>query len=247
MVVFLTSSPTGPLDNSRFVDGVDEKNFLIENLKKYWKDDMKCLYITATPDDFELNDRIRQDMCGLFAKSGFYSSAFDVLDRRTGDFQEEYLNCYDMIFLGGGHVPTQNAFFTDICLRGKIKSFRGIVLGISAGTMNAADMVYAQPEEPGEAVNPDYVRFMPGLGLTQINILPHYQMVKNFELDGMRLYEEITYGDSFGNEFLVLPDGSYVLIESDEAVIWGEAYFIKDGEIRKICEDGKQLRLAGIR
>ena len=44
MVVFLTSSPTGPLDNSRFVDGVDEKNYLIENLKKYWKDDMKCLY-----------------------------------------------------------------------------------------------------------------------------------------------------------------------------------------------------------
>ena len=43
MVVFLTSSPTGPLDNSRFVDGVDEKNYLIENLGKYWKENMKCL------------------------------------------------------------------------------------------------------------------------------------------------------------------------------------------------------------
>lgn len=243
MVIFLTSSPTGPLDNSRFVDGVDAKNYLIENLSKYWKNDMKALYITATPDDFELNDRIRQDMAGLFTKSGFPFSAFDVLDRRTGDFPEEYLNCYDMIFLGGGHVPTQNAFFTDICLRGKIKSFRGIVLGISAGTMNAADMVYAQPEEAGEAVDPDYVRFMPGLGLTKLNILPHYQMVKDFELDGMRLYEEITYGDSHGKEFLVLPDGSYVLIECGRAVIWGEAYLIKDGEIQKICEDGDRLQI----
>lgn len=242
MVVFLTSSPTGPLDNSRFVDGVDEKNYLIENLGKYWKENMKCLYITATPDDYALNDRIRQDMSGLFAKSGFRSGAFDVLDRRIGEISEEYLIAYDMIFLGGGHVPTQNAFFTDICLRGKMKSFRGVVLGISAGTMNSADMVYAQPEEPGEAVDPDYVRFMPGLGLTDINILPHYQMVKDFELDGMRLYEEITYGDSYGKEFLVLPDGSYVLIECGEAYVWGEAYLIKDGEMQQICEDGEHVK-----
>jgi len=31
--------------------------------------------------------------------------------------------------------------------------------------MNCADTVYAQPEEPGEAVDPDYQRFIPGLGL----------------------------------------------------------------------------------
>lgn len=30
--------------------------------------------------------------------------------------------------------------------------------------MNCADTVYAQPEEPGEAVDPDYQRFIPGLG-----------------------------------------------------------------------------------
>ena len=51
MIVFLTSSPTGPLDNSRQVDGIDSKNYLIENFQKYWKPDSKCLYITATPDN----------------------------------------------------------------------------------------------------------------------------------------------------------------------------------------------------
>ena len=58
MIVFLTSSPTGPLDNSRHVDGIDSKNYLIENFQKYWKPDSKCLYITATPDNYELNDEI---------------------------------------------------------------------------------------------------------------------------------------------------------------------------------------------
>ena len=243
MIIFLTSSPTGPLDNSRFVDGVDAKNFLIENLGKYWKKDMKCLYITATPDDWELNDRIRQDMSGLFAKSGFTSAVFDMWDGRTEDFSEEILNSYDAILLGGGHVPTQNAFFERISLRENIRNFRGVVLGISAGTMNCAEVVYAQPEEPGEAIDPNYKRFIRGLGLTDIQILPHYQMVKNFELDGMRLYEEITYGDSYGHEFIVLPDGSYVLIEYGEATVWGEAYLIKDGTISKICDDGQRVKV----
>ena len=115
--------------------------------------------------------------------------------------------------------------------------------GSDVANRKDASSHYAQPEEAGEAVDPNYVRFMPGLGLTDINILPHYQMVKDFELDGMRLYEEITRGDSFGNEFLVLPDGSYVLIECGEAFVWGEAYVMKDGEFYQICTDGERVHL----
>ena len=81
----------------------------------------------------------------------------------------------DLIILAGGHVPTQNAFFQDIGLRKLIKDYQGVVLGISAGTMNAADRVYIQPEEPGETV-PEFQRFGEGLGITRINVLPHYQM-----------------------------------------------------------------------
>lgn len=51
MIVFLTSSPTGPLDHSRAVDGLDDKNKFVENLRKYWKEEMKTLYITAMPVD----------------------------------------------------------------------------------------------------------------------------------------------------------------------------------------------------
>ena len=36
--VFLTSSPTGPLDGRRPVEGLDEMNDFVVNLKKYWKD-----------------------------------------------------------------------------------------------------------------------------------------------------------------------------------------------------------------
>lgn len=243
MTVFLTSSPTGPLDNSRPVRGIDHKNWLRENLRKHWREYARCILISAAPADADFNDRICEDMHRLLEESGFSCGAMDAWDDRTGELSAEELRCYDAVILGGGHVPTQNAFFHRISLRGKLRGFEGLVVGISAGTMNCADVVYAQPELPGEAMDPRYVRFLPGLGLTELNILPHYQMVKDWLLDGKRLYEDITYADSRGREFLVLPDGSYVLREGERSVIWGEAYCIADGILRQICRDGETREL----
>ena len=237
MVVFLTSSPTGPLDGSRKVDGIDDKNQFHMNLKRFWKPMSRCLMITAFPDDDSANDEMRGFFEAVFNYRGLTSAVFDIWDRRTSEYSKEKLMSYDVIFLGGGHVPTQNEFFERIGLREKIRGFAGVIIGISAGTMNSADVVYAQPELPGESVNPNYHRFIRGLGLTKTNILPHYQMVKNNMLDGRRLFEDITYGDSRGKKFLALCDGSYLLIENDTELVWGEAYVIQNGHIEKICEE----------
>lgn len=240
MILFLTSSPSGPLDGSRRVDGLDQMNHFTDNLKLYWKDHARCLMISASPDNYEMNDTMTAFFKGAVQTAGFTVSAFEVWDARTLDTSKEILDSFDVIFLGGGHVPTQNAFFQRIGLREKIQGFDGMIIGISAGTMNSADTVYAQPELPGEASDPSYERYLCGLGLTKTMILPHYQMVKDNELDGKRLYEDITYADSFGKQFLVLPDGSYLLSENGTETVWGEAYQISDGKISKINENDKK-------
>ena len=97
----------------------------------------------------------------------------------------------------------------------------------------------------GESIDPDYERFIPGLGLTNLNILPHYQMVRDNILDGRRLYEDITFADSIGHAFLVLVDGSYVLEEEDRCEVYGEAYLIFSGKMMKICDEGDMLSLYG--
>lgn len=241
MIIFLTSSPTGPLDNSREVNGVDEMNNFLVNLKNYWKDNARCLIISAFPADDAANDEMQGGMACAMQRSGLTLSAFDVWDDRTEDYSQEALNSYDVVFLGGGHVPTQNEFFQRIHLKEKMQNFDGLVIGISAGTMNSAETVYVQPELKGEAVNPDFVRYLPGLGLTGTNILPHYQMVKDSYLDGMRLFEEITYGDSYGKEFLVLVDGSYLVRKNSREFVFGEAYRIRDGKIEQICEENRMI------
>ena len=63
MKLFLTSSPEGiyrseePLSYS----GFNPANGMVETLKQFWKDDARCLLISAFPDEYELNDRMRAD------------------------------------------------------------------------------------------------------------------------------------------------------------------------------------------
>lgn len=113
-----------------------------------------------------------------------------------------------------------------------------VLLGISAGSMNAASTVYAQPEEEGESVDPKYERFMPGLGLTDVMIIPHYQRIKDRILDGKRLFEDITVPDSMGRYLYLLSDGSYLYTNGDISRIYGELHIMKDGVIRKVAGKG---------
>ena len=243
MVVLLTSSPSGPLNVPNYDKVLDEKNGFVNRLKQYWKSDMKGLIICADPDSFDGNDEMRDFFEHAFRNSGVPVTGFDLWDFRSQDMSEASLAQYDVVMLGGGHVPTQNRFFQQIHLREMMQSFEGIVIGVSAGTMNSASVVYAQPELSGESIHPEYERYLDGLGLTNLMILPHYQMVKDYLLDGKRLFEDITYGDSYGKQFVALEDGSYVLIENGVTTLLGRAYRIADGVISQICEDGECVKL----
>ena len=149
----------------------------------------------------------------------------------------------DAVILIGGHVPTQNAFFKKIGLKERLAGFNGLLLAYSAGSMNCASNVYVSPELDGEAADPDFVRWTSGLGLTEINIFPHYQAIKDDMLDGLRLMEDITYPDSYTHEILALNDGSYIVIENGTEILYGEACRIQNGRPEKICRDGETLVL----
>ncbi len=239
MILLLTSSPC----DDDVPEGVDlpciffERNGFADLLREYVQPGMTGLYIAADPSSAYGNDEAAQTFANCFAYAGMPLSEMNVLDARTADDKQALVRGADVIILGGGHVPTQNAWFEEIRLREMLTCFDGLVMGISAGSMNCADTVYAQPEEAGEAIDPDYVKFLPGLGLTDINILPHYQKVKDNILDGLRLFEDVTYPDSEGYAFFVLPDASFILVSGEEEVLFGEGYLLADGILTQIGED----------
>ena len=235
MIVFLSSSPCVYQAPRAIVN--PENSFLL-NLLFCLPENPRCLFVASAPDDPEFTDSVAEEMAWAFNLAGLEFSQVTTLDRRSQENAAELIEDSDFIVLCGGHVPTQNAFFQEIGLRDLMEGYEGVVLGISAGTMNAADRVYMQPEEEGESAE-DFVRFAEGLGLTDINVLPHYQQVKDYLLDGKRLFEDVTYADSMGECFFALVDGSYFLIEEDgTTTLFGEAYCIRDGEIEQISELG---------
>ena len=234
MTYFLTNSPFGV--GSPFLNPA---NGFVELLRDALRSPCAVVFVCADPDRHAFTDHIALDMKKALEAAGFSFSSYVILDGRNERKAAALIRDAGLIVLAGGHVPTQNAFFRKAGLKVAIREFGGVLIGISAGSMNCAETVYAQPEEPGEAVSPDYIRFLPGLGVTKNMLLPHYQMVKDSFLDGMRLFEDITCSDSFGRVFYAIPDGSFLLGRAGTETIFGECYRIADGSIRQVSREGE--------
>ena len=245
MKVFLTSSPMGEYlkESDEYPCKLNEKNKFVERLKGAWKENSYVLLICAFPDCYDMNDGMKQSFRDSFEDASLTISHIEACDFRNDDKIGEYMEKADVVILGGGHVPTENAFFRKMSIKERLQNFDGIVMGISAGSMNSAEIVYAQPEMEGESTDPNYEKFIGGLGLVKTMIVPHYQVTKTFMLDGKRLFEDITYADSMGREFYALVDGSYVYAENGKELLCGEAYLIKDGELKKISDVGDEIVL----
>lgn len=207
------------------------ENHWIEDLQNYVQFPCHTLLIASSPNDIEKTRYYAQEIVDVMDKHGLCLSGFDILDRSTADNPKELIVQADIIIAMGGHVPTQNAFFQEINLKKHLQGFGGVWISSSAGSMNSASIVYAQPELEGEVLDSMYQRFMLGLGITEKMILPHYSSWKNDVVDGFRLLEDVTYPDSRGYVFYLMEDGSYVLGDTEEKIeeVVGEYYILHDG------------------
>lgn len=236
MIAFLTSSPGGSHEENgiRKACRLNDANGFLERLTAVWPEQARCLLICAEPDNKENNDAMAENYRKAFPMSGLPLEQLELCDGRNAALLPVLFAKSNVIILSGGHTLTQNRFFHQIGLKPLIQSFDGVLIGISGGSMNSAEVVYAQPEWEGDTTDPEYERFPDGLGLTPIMILPHFQILKDQVLDGKRLIEDVAFPDSMGRTFYALPDGSYVLIQGGKTEILGEAYVIQDGTIRKL-------------
>lgn len=243
MTVYVASSP--------YIDGADRPilnpvNGFLDRIREDLPECPRCLFIASSPDDHFASCLYGSHTMIAFATANIPFSSYKVLDGENMEDAADLIMESDMIVLAGGHVPTQNRFFREMGLDVLLQDFEGVILGISAGSMNCASTVYAQPEEEGESIDPDYQRFLPGLGLTDVQILPHYQKVKNDIIDGKRLFEDVTYLDSMGHTFYALPDGSYFYIHDGQTLLCGESYRLRNGILEKLTLEGECAYLSDL-
>ncbi len=238
MTYFLTSSSCVPDSPA-----LNPANGFVDELRKALPDPCRAVFVASDPDNTERTERFAGSIRTGFELTGFRFSDYQVLDGRNAEQCAALVAEADLLILAGGHVPTQNRFFQDIALRERLAGFDGVVMGISAGTMNCEELVYAPPELEGEAIDPGYQRFYPGLGLTKAMIFPHFQETRYEVVDGLPTLESSLLPDSMGRKIYAIVDGSYILGRDGREELRGEAYLIQDGILTQISHEGEVIPL----
>ena len=238
MTYFLTSSSCVPDSPA-----LNPANGFVDELRKALPDPCRAVFVASDPDNTERTERFAGSIRTGFELTGFRFSDYQVLDGRNAEQCAALVAEADLLILAGGHVPTQNRFFQDIALRERLAGFDGVVMGISAGTMNCEELVYAPPELEGEAIDPGYQRFYPGLGLTKAMIFPHFQETRYEVVDGLPTLETSLLPDSMGRSIYALVDGSFLLGKDGGEELRGEAYLIENSVLTQISREGEVIPL----
>ena len=234
MTLILTGSPTRYGE-----DHITTDNGLLAAVQAALPPSPRVLLVSAAPDDRKFTDYVLDSMSECIRNSGITPACVTMLDRRNAGIARDLVRSADWIVLCGGHVPTQNRFLHEIRLRELMQGFDGLVMGCSAGSMNCAEQVYSHPELPGEAADPDYRRWLTGLGLTTRQLVPHYDQVRHALVDGRRLFEDIIFPESWRHAFYTFPDGGYIFSRDGREELHGLAWEISNGQMRQISAENQ--------
>ncbi len=239
--VFLTSSInayTKDENGVRIPRKFGQENNFLTNLKKYIKGYSTLVYVASDADNYISTDEHFLPLKEAFDLTLPFQN-YIVLDGRNKDKAPEILKSADVIYLCGGHVPTQNKFFENIRLREIIATTTAVVIGESAGSMNCAGTVYSPPELEGEGADKDFCRYYKGLNLTDINIFPHYNETRYELVDGLEFEKDLIIPDSYKHKIIAYSDGAYILIYNNVSTLYGEGYAFENGIRSKLSSDNE--------
>lgn len=236
MNLFLTSEIGATInkDGARLPGKINNSNGFLSQFQDCVKGRGRMLYISSTPAE---NDKVKdwfENTRVSLENEGIRFTECLLINGRNAGSLNALVPGADVIFLSGGHLPTQNDFFQQIGLGEILSQYEGTIVAQSAGSMNCAGTVYVCPELPGESLDPNFQRFRPGLGLTELNIIPHFNTNANAWLDGKRFYWEIIRPDSFQVPLYVLPDGSHFYCHGGRTELFGEGYRFYRGRFERI-------------
>lgn len=198
----------------------------------------KITFISACPNDLEKSQDKVASIINNFSKLGINFNRVELL--LNGDSDEEIKNKLenaDIIFLLGGNPLEQYNFMKDKNLINFVKDYNGIIMGISAGSMNLSKMVLmlSVSEEYPETV------IYEGLKLVPFSIFPHFNInsLKAGKIDmgyGQKfIMEDLIDASQCVDEVYCLPDRCTLIIENEKMkILDDECFVIKNGLIEKI-------------
>ena len=208
-----------------FFSGFPERRFTEEIARRLEKElpVRNCLvFITACPADYQRNDEDSAGMHGMFTEYGIGFNRFCVVDNRMEPATaQQWAREADCFFLmGGGSCAEQMQLMREKGIYDIVREGPGMVLGVSAGSMNMGKTTVDIWESPVP---------YEGLGFADITMIGHFSYD---DRERLRLMMEV----SMERPVCAMQDESALFIRDGKADIIGTIYRIEKGEIRPFTE-----------
>lgn len=208
-----------------------DKDIRFNEAANYFKNDM-VLYknIVFIPANFENMEKVNGYAnidVSWFKEIGINLNGITVLnDTMTKEEMFRSIENADIIFLMGGDTLKQNDFLMKNDLKPIIKTFKKVVIGISAGAINLSNIsLCTKDEEDGVEKTITYE----GIGRINYTIEPH------FDIDNKILLQNELYPLSEKMTIYGLPNNTGVrIINKKFEILYGDFYKISNNEVEKI-------------
>ena len=185
-----------------------------EYLKKDIKNNDTIVFIATTFDDYEKNDLYYNNLIKHFKNIDItFNKAYLIDNRVAKDLAKDYILKSNIIFLMGGDAKKQIDSVKEYDLFEILKSKEGIILGVSAGSMNQSSRVVYKNDYNNYVIE-DYE----GLGYIDINIYPHLDY-NNIDFVGEYYTIQNSKITMPGHEYIKINHTGTVPLETDRLVL----------------------------
>lgn len=210
---------------------IEDTNKIITNIKKNLPHKNKVVIVANNPNTYEINDNWAKIRFQSFKMTGLKFKEYILLDNRNVQNAKKILENASLIILMGGKIMCQMKFLKKIGFKKLLNNFNGVVIGLSAGTMNMCKNTLNFPEENADLGQPLATK---GLGFLDEFILPHFNGISYpYQYDGIDVIKDYALPFSYKRDILAIPDGSYILLNKNQSTIHGDAYIIHKGIVYK--------------
>lgn len=205
---------------SMFPNGFDER--IAERLAQIIVRREKFAFVASEFEKIhEISDNYFKFFLNMFEEKGIYFKESYVVDGRMTPIEaQKAVAEADVVWLSGGDTPTQFYYFKKYGLDSVIKRHNGVIIGMSAGSINLAQTAICTV-----TCEHDKQEIYEALGCVNLSVEPHFnrEAVTGELLELSKEY--VIYG---------LCDDSIIVCTEGNVEFVGEIYKLSGGNVERI-------------
>lgn len=196
---------------------IDKVNGFSELQSKYLSKDLRnCNNILFVPSDYD-NEKYTIYKDKII--SWFDNIGISFKENHLVSLDDE-LNDYDVIFLMGGNPIKQIEIINKINLKNLINKAK-VVIVVSAGAINLSnEAIYYNDYS-------EKIEIYDGIGLTDINVYPHFDINNKEFLEEVKMVSKI-------KALIALPNKSFIKLDDEQIEFCGDCYKVANDNIIEI-------------